>query len=282
MTAGRAGARRARWRRALGRAALYGALLFVISPFMFVFVWMVLSSLKAHVLQTAWPPAFVFRPTLDNYLTVFRTIPFATYLANSLIVSVAATGLGLLLGLPTAYSIARWRQSRLALAILTSRMVPWISFLLPWYLLFSRLGIVDTHLALIVTHLIITLPMTIWLMIAFFEDVPIELEQAALIDGCSRLGAFLRVALPLAMPGIVASAVLSLIYSWNNFIFALILAGGKTRTLPIAVYQFVSYQDIDWGAITATATLMTMPVLILTVLIQRHLVRGLAMGAVKT
>ncbi len=256
-------------------------LVFLLSPFLFVFAWMVLSSLKSGVQQTAWPPVFLFRPTLDNYVTVFRSIPFFTYLANSLIVSLAATGLGLVLGLPAAYSIARWRQSRLALAILTARMVPWISFLLPWYLLFTRLGLIDTHLALVVTHLIITLPMTIWLMIAFFEDIPVELEQAALIDGCSRLGAFVRVAVPLARPGIVAAAVLSLIFSWNNFIFALILAGGKTRTLPIAIYQFVSYHDVNWGAIMATATLMILPVLVLTLLILRHLVRGLALGAVK-
>lgn len=277
-----AGLARRRWRRILRRGLFYLALFGVLSPFLFVFIWMLLSSLKTGVQQTAWPPVFLFKPTVDNYIAVFRTIPFLDYLTNSLIVSLAATALGLVLGLPAAYSIARWRQHPLALGILTSRMVPWISFLLPWYLLFSRLGLVDTHLALVVTHLIITLPMTIWLMIAFFEDVPVELEQAALIDGCSRAGAFVRIAVPLAMPGIIASAVLGLIYSWNNFIFALILAGGRTRTLPIAVYQFVSYHDVNWGAITATATLMILPVLILTLLIQRHLVRGLALGAMKT
>jgi multiple sugar transport system permease protein len=267
--------------KVIRRVLFYLCLFAILSPFMFIFGWMLLSSLKSGVQQTAWPPLFLFKPTLDNYFTVFRTIPFLAYLRNSLVISLAATLLGLVLGLPAAYSIARWGQSRLALAILTSRMVPWISFLLPWYLLFGQLGLVDTHFALIITHLIITLPMTIWLMIPFFEELPIELEQAALIDGCTRLGAFLRIAVPLARPGIVASAVLGLIYSWNNFIFALILAGQKTQTLPIAVYQFVSYHDVNWGAITATATLMILPVLVLTLFIQRHLVRGLALGAVK-
>ena len=272
---------RLRWRRLLSGALLYGAIALVILPFMFIFLWMLLSSLKSNVQQTAWPPLFIFTPTLDNYFQVFQRVPFVSYAINSVVVSVSATVLGLIFGLPAAYSIARWKQSRLAVAILTSRMVPWISFLLPWYLLFAQAGMIDTYTALILTHMIITMPMTIWLMIAFFEDLPAELEDAALIDGCSRLGVFLRVSLPLASPGIVASAILCLIYSWNNFIFALILAGRKTMTLPVAVYSFMSYNEVNWGGITAAATLIALPVLVLTFSIQRYLIKGLALGGVK-
>lgn len=270
-----------RLRRVLYSVAVYFAVLAVIGPFMLVFLWMLLSSLKTGVQQMAWPPLFIFEPTLDNYFSVFQRVPFVRYAINSVVVSVSATALGLVLGLPAAYAIARWKQSKLAIAILTSRMVPWISFLLPWYLLFTTAGLVDTYAALVSTHLIITMPMIIWLMIAFFEDVPVDLEEAALIDGCSRLGVLVRIALPLASPGIVASAILSLIYSWNNFIFALILAGSKTSTLPVAVYQFISWQEVNWGAITAAATLIALPVLVLTFLIQRNLIKGLAMGGVK-
>jgi len=272
---------RLRWRRLLSSLLVYVAIGLVILPFMFIFLWMLLSSLKNNVQQTAWPPLFIFTPTLENYSQVFQRVPFVSYAINSVVVSVSATVLGLIFGLPAAYSIARWRQSRLAVAILTSRMVPWISFLLPWYLLFTRAGMIDTYAALILTHMIITMPMTIWLMIAFFEDLPAELEDAALIDGCSRLGVFLRVSLPLASPGIVASAILCLIYSWNNFIFALILAGRKTMTLPVAVYSFMSYNEVNWGGITAAATLIALPVLVLTFTIQRYLIKGLALGGVK-
>jgi len=268
-------------RKLLTSVILYAAVILVIAPFMFVFLWMFLSSFKTGVQQTAYPPVFIFKPTLNNYFEVFQRVPFVSYAVNSVIVSVSATVLGLVFGLPAAYSIARWKQSRLAVAILVSRMVPWISFLLPWYLLFSAFGMVDTYPALILTHLIITMPMIIWLMIAFFEDVPTELEDAALIDGCSRLGVLLRIAAPLASPGIVASSILVVIYSWNNFIFSLILAGRKTMTLPVAVYGFMSYQEMNWGGITAAATLITLPVLVLAFVIQRHLIKGLALGGVK-
>jgi multiple sugar transport system permease protein len=269
------------WRKVLRQVALYGAVLAVICPFMFIFYWMLLSSFKTGVQVTAFPPLFFFEPTLNNYVDVFKRVPFFSYAFNSVVVSVSATVLGLVLGLPAAYSIARWRQSRLAIVILISRMVPWISFLLPWFLIFTNLGWVDTYQALIMTHLIITMPMSIWLLIAFFEDIPAELEEAAMIDGCSRLGLFLRISVPLAAPGIVASAIFSLIYSWNNFIFALILAGRKTMTLPVAVYSFMSYNEVNWGAITAAATLIALPVLLLTFGIQRYLIKGLALGGVK-
>ncbi|MHB1414590.1 MAG: carbohydrate ABC transporter permease [Chloroflexota bacterium] len=272
---------RRRWRKLLSSVLIYAAIIVVICPFMFVFLWMLLSSVKTGVQQTAWPPLFIFQPTLNNYAEVFAKVPFFSYAINSVIVSASATVLGLVLGLPAAYSIARWKQSRLAIAILTSRMVPWISFLLPWYLLFSQTAMIDTYQALILTHLIITMPMIIWLMIGFFEDLPSELEDAALIDGCSRLGVFMRICMPLASPGIVASAILGLIYSWNNFIFALILAGRKTMTLPVAVYSFMSYTEVNWGGITAAATLIALPVLVLTFAIQRYLIKGLALGGVK-
>ena len=140
---------------------------------------------------------------------------------------------------------------------------------------------IDTYTALILTHLIVALPLVLWVMIGFFEDVPGELIEAARIDGCSNFSAFLRVALPLVKPGIVATAILSFIFSWNNFLFSLIIAGFKTRTLPIAVYNFLSYEEINWGGLTAAATIITLPVLILSLFVQKHIVRGLTFGALK-
>lgn len=277
----RSAGRGRRLRKALDRILFIMALMAILGPFLFVFVWMILASLKTPVQQISWPPLFIFEPTLENYREVIRTQRFGLYALNTVIVSVSATLIGIIIGLPAAYSIARWKQDRLAVAILGARMAPWITFLVPWYLLFSGIGLLNTLWALILTHLIITIPLTIWLMISFFEDVPRELEEAATIDGCSVVGAFLRICVPLSMPGVVASAILSLIYSWNNFMFAVVLTGSQTKTLPVAVVGFISYEEINWGGLSAAATLITVPVLLLTLLIQRQLVRGLSLGAVK-
>ena len=140
---------------------------------------------------------------------------------------------------------------------------------------------VDTYQALILTHLVVGLPIVIWVMIGFFEDIPSELREAAMIDGCTDYGAFWRVAVPLVKPGVVATGILSFIFSWNNFLFALILGGNKTRTLPVAVFQFMTFEEVNWGAVAAAATLICLPVILLALLIQRHLVSGLTLGGVK-
>ena len=268
-------------RRRVSRGLFYLTLVLVTVPMLFVFVWMVLTSLKGREIVNAYPPVFVFTPTLENYAEVFRRTPFGRFLVNSLIVGMGATGLGLVLGLPAAYSVAKFRQHGLALMVLVFRMAPGIAYLIPWFILFSQLGMVDTHLALILTHVILTLPMTLWIMVPFFEDLPREMEEAALIDGCSWYGVFWRVALPLVRPGAVAAAILSFIFSWNNFVFALIIGGDQTRTLPVAVFHFMTFEEVNWGGVAAAATLICLPVVVLTLLIQRHIVSGLTLGSVK-
>lgn len=228
----------------------YVLLVVLLIPFLFPLAWMFLSSLKTQVENTAYPPVWIFTPTLQNYREVFQKNPFVTFTWNSLVVAAGSTGLALLLGLPGAYAIARFRRTGIALAILTARMAPGIAYLIPWFILFTKARMIDTYTALILTHLIVALPLVLWVMIGFFEDVPGELIEAARIDGCSHWAAFLRVAIPLAKPGIVATGILSFIFSWNNFLFSLIIAGFKTRTLPIAVYNFLSYEEINWGGLT--------------------------------
>lgn len=268
-------------RRRLRRGAFYLTLGLVSVPVLFVFYWMLATSLKDQGSVTAYPPTFLFRPTLANYRKVLGRTPFPSFLLNSAVVGAGATGLGLLLGLPAAYSIARFRQSRLAVGVLVSRMAPGIGYLVPWFMLFSQVGLVDTHLALILTHLILTLPLTIWVMVPFFEDLPPGMEEAALIDGCSWYGVLWHVAIPLTRPGMVAAGILSFIFSWNNFLFALILGGDRTRTLPVAVFNFMTFEEVNWGAVAAAATLICLPVVLLALLIQRHLVSGLTLGGVK-
>jgi multiple sugar transport system permease protein len=259
----------------------YVLLVLLLIPFLFPLAWMLLSSLKTQVQNTAYPPVLIFTPTLGNYREVFQKNPFFTFTVNSMVVALGSTGLALLLGLPGAYAIARYKRTGIALAILTARMAPGIGYLIPWFILFTKVKMIDTYSALILTHLIVALPLVLWVMIGFFEDVPGDLIEAARIDGCTNWSAFLRIAIPLAKPGIVATGILAFIFSWNNFLFSLIIAGFKTRTLPIAVYSFLSYEEINWGGLTAAATVITLPVLLLALFVQKHIVRGLTLGAMK-
>lgn len=274
--------RRPRAAALLRTVAYYVLVCIAMLPTVFVFYWMVTLSLKTQVEAAGYPPHFFrFAVTFKNYAEVFHKNPFLWYIWNSLVVASGSTLLGLVVGLPAAFSVARWRQQGLALAVLVARIVPGISYLIPWYILFRHLHLVDTYGALILSHLVVGLPLIIWVMIGFFEDVPAELEDAALIDGCSYYGAFWRVALPLVRPGIVAAGILSFIFSWNNFLFSVILAGRHTRTLPIAVFNMIGFEEINWGPLAAAATMITLPVIILTLIVQRHIVSGLTFGAVK-
>jgi len=272
-------------RRRLGRAAervlFHGTLAVLLAFFLFPFVWMVLSSLKTNVEVTAFPPVWLFRPTLQNYVDVFAKNPFFSYMLNSTIIAVAAVGVGLLCGLPAAYTMARYRQAKLGVLFLMLRILPGIAFLVPLFVIYRQLGMINTRAGIVLAHIIIVLPLVIWIMAGFFEDIPRELEEAAQIDGCTRVGTFVRIVLPLSRPGLVAASILSFIASWNNFIFVLILGGKDTITLPMAVYSFVSFEDVNWGGLTAAATVITVPILVLSLLVQRYLAGGLTMGAVK-
>jgi len=272
---------RRRCGHAAERALFYGTLAALLGFFLFPFFWMLLSSLKTNVQVTAFPPLWLFRPTLQNYIDVFTQNPFVSYMVNSTIVAVAAVGVGLLFGLPAAYTMARYRQSGLGALFLMVRILPGIAFLVPLFVIYRQLGIINTLGGIALAHVVIVLPLVIWIMAGFFEDIPRELEEAALIDGCTRIGTFVRIVLPLSKPGLVAASILSFIASWNNFIFVLILGGKDTITLPMAVYSFVSFEDVNWGGLTAAATVITVPILVLSLIVQRYLVGGLTLGAVK-
>lgn len=267
--------------RTIRRVLFYCVLLLIFLPFFFPFVWMILGAFKTQIQNTAIPPLFIFQPTFDNFKTVFNQNPMWLFLLNSIVIGIGATLLAQLFGLPAAFSIARNRQRGLATAILVARILPGISYLVPWFIMFSRLKLIGSYSVLILAHLLVTLPMTIWLMISFFEDIPQELHDAALIDGCSTWQAFLKIALPLVKPGIAASAILSFIFSWNNFLFSLILSSQDTRTLPVAVFSFISYTRYDLGGLNAAAFVVTLPVLIMVLFVQRYMVQGLTLGAVK-
>ncbi len=253
----------------------------VLVVMLFPFYWMILTSFRSQVDNTSPVPVWFFEPTLDNYRNVIQRNDFLRYTWNSFVIAFLSTGFGLVLGLPAAYSIARFKQNGLALAILVARLTPYITYLVPWYIAFRQLRMIDTFTALTLTHLIVGLPLIVWIMISFFEDVPRELEEAAFVDGASRLSTFFRIVLPISGPGIVAASILAFIFSWNQFLFSLVLSGPNTQPVPVAVFNFISYGQIDFGGLGAAAVLITLPVVLLTLFIQRYIVTGLTMGAVK-
>ncbi|BAM01759.1 MULTISPECIES: carbohydrate ABC transporter permease [Caldilinea] len=275
-----AGARR-RQRRIIGNLiyalALFAVLFFMLMPFL----WMVLNAFKTPLQIIKLPPELIFEPTMRNFQNVFGTQNFMRYITNSLIIAASCTLVGLLIGLPAAYSIARFRQNRLALVILMARMVPGITFLVPLFIVFRTLGMIDTYTSLILTHMLVGLPFIVWVMVPFFESIPRELTEAAVVDGASALRAFVTVVLPLSGPGIVTASILSFVFSWNNFMFSIVLASSRTRTVPVAIYNFISYAQIDWGGLMAAAVVITLPVLALAIVTQRYVIRGLTAGAIK-
>ncbi len=248
---------------------------------LFPFLWMLTSSFKTQVDIISWPPKFFFAPTLHNYQKVFEEQDFLKYFLNSTIVGVVSVGLSLVLGLPAAYSIARYAQKKLAVFILLARLMPGISFLVPWYIVFSRLNLMDSYIALILSHMLIALPIVVWIMSTYFDTIPREMEESAMVDGATRQYAFFAIILPLSGPGIITATTLSFIFSWNNFMFSQVLSMEKTKTLPIAVYNFLSYAEVDWGGVMAAAVAIMTPAIILTMIFQKYVVKGLTMGAVK-
>ncbi len=272
-----------RRRRLLGRVGLYLSVIVLISPALLLFLWMLSLSLKNEADNTAYPPVFIPNPpTLANFVSVFEKNDFLAYTWNSVVVSFGATGLALLFGVPAGYGIAKAKATRAALLILIARITPGLSYLIPLFLLFQWLGLTGTLTPIVLTHLVITVPIVVWIMIGFFEGLPSELEEAALVDGASIWQAFRYVAMPLARPGITVATILAFIFSWNNFIFGVVLAGRETRTLPVAVYNVLTFEQVSWGPLAAAALLVTLPVLLLTMLMQKEIVAGLTAGGIKS
>lgn len=269
-------------RKLLDKVGMAVCVLLLVSPALLFFLWMLSLSLKFEIDNGAYPPILIpERFAWKNYTTIFEGNSFLLYFWNSLIVTGAATLFALLVGVPAGYGIARMRAHKSAVVIMIARMTPGLSFLIPLFLLFQWLGLLGTLWPQIIIHLVVTVPIVIWIMIGYFETTPMELEEAAMVDGATRWQIFAKVALPIAKPGIVVAFILSVIFSWNNFVFGIVLASRETRTLPVAVYNMLSFEQVSWGPLAAAALVVTLPVLILTVAAQRQIVAGLTAGAVK-
>jgi multiple sugar transport system permease protein len=224
-------------------------------------------------------------PTLDNYRAVLlEDEAFLHGLGNSALVAGAAAAIGLLCGTPAAYALARFRfagRQRFWSFVLSTRMAPPAAMVIPFYVLYHRTGLLDTRIGLILIHGALNVSLVVWMLRGFFEDVPVELEEAARIDGASRLAAFFRVTLPVAAPGVATTTVFTLVASWNEFLFATMLAGGEARTAPVAIAQFITFRAVVWGKLAAASVLTALPIVAVVLLVQRHMLRGLTAGAVK-
>lgn len=277
-------ARRARNARRRATGWHFVGLLIVFLTSVFPFYWMVTTSLKSQADALAVPPVWVFTPTLSHYIDALFQHDVAHSLLNSLIVASSATFLSLLLGTPAAYALARFEfrgKEDLWFWFISNRMVSPVVLAVPFFLIATKLDLVDTHIVLILLYLTFSLPIVVWICTDQFRSIPVELDEAARLDGASPWRIFWRINLPLAMPGIVVSAIFAFIFSWNDLLYALVLTRTDAITSPVAATSYMSGYELPWGEIMATGTLIVLPMVVFALAVSGRLVQGLTMGAVK-
>lgn len=246
-------------------------------------IWIIRTSLANRLIAYKIPPEWFFTPTFDNYRVIFQQYPFQKYLWNSIYISLGAAAVALIIGSLAAYAIARFKTggSFLRLSMLSTQMLPPIALVIPIYLIFQTLRIWDSPAGLIIAYLSFNLPYTVWILIGFFQSIPVDLDEAAMIDGCSRLQALFKIIFPVALPGLISAGTFSFIMNWNEFLFALVLTGKNTLTLPVAIASLWTQQGVQIGAVSAATVITILPVIVLTFVIQKSLVRNLTFGAIK-
>ncbi len=268
----------------LRRIVFYGALLVLMAAVLFPLYWVVATSFKLPRDTFAIPPAWFFEPTLDNYRRVLANRTFLNAFANSFVTSIVSSAIAVTIGSVAAYGLAAqeapYRRGQEKF-ILSLRIAPALLFVIPVYFLATKLGALNRHWLLIAVYSFINVPFAISLLVTFFNDVPRELRDAARVDGAREFTVFAKVFLPAAKGGIVATMILCVLFTWNEFFIALMLTGRNTQTLPVSITSFLTFQGIQWGALTAAATLIMAPMIVLGLLVQGQIVRGLTLGSVK-
>ncbi|MCB8836394.1 carbohydrate ABC transporter permease [Aurantimonas sp. VKM B-3413] len=267
---------------------------FALTFFLFPIFWILLMSFQTNAQILRIPPSILFSPTLENYVSLITgelktasgilKLAFMQNLLNSLILSVASVALSLLLAVPAAYAFARYKfrfSEDIAFTLLSFKFAPPLLVLLPLTIYFQQIGLANTYLGLIWVYQLITLPLILWIVRGYFEDISPDIEHAYRIAGHSWLRSFLKISIPLAMPGIAAAALLSFIFAWNNFVFALVLASADKQPVTVGALAFVTASGIQYGQIAAAVVISIAPTLALALFAQRYLVEGLSLGAVK-
>jgi multiple sugar transport system permease protein len=266
------------------RAAVFTALAVAWAAVaIFPVLWMAMMTVKPEALMFARPPVWSFTPTLEHVRYVI-TEGFGWSLLRSLAVAGLSTALVVVIGTPAAYAFARFpirRRDDLLLFVLATRLAPPVALVIPFYLIYARIGLLDTYAGLILAYLTFNLSFYVWVLWSFCRDLPVELEEAARADGYSRGRVLVQVVLPLLRPGIIATAVLCFIFAWNEFLYAFMLGGKAMETLPVAVPKLITSQGVKWGELSVVGIAALVPILVAVFLLQRHIVRGLTMGAVK-
>ncbi|MGI6285135.1 carbohydrate ABC transporter permease [Neomoorella humiferrea] len=247
-------------------------------------LWLLLTSIKPENAVLSVPPKWVFKPTLENYRSLITSAEFHRYLFNTLIVASTTSILTTSMGFLSAYAFTRFRfkgSTFLPVFYLVVRMVPRITLVVPFYVIMTKLSMINTKTALIVSYTTFALPFSIWMMIGFLKELPKELEEAAAVDGCNRLQILSKIVLPLAAPGLAATAIFSFLLGWNEFLFSFVLSGPESRTLPVMIAGFETDRGVLWGQFSAAAVSIMLPAIAIALVLQRHIVKGLTMGAVK-
>lgn len=266
------------------RALFYVLLLALLAAVLFPLYWVVVTSFKTTRDAFAIPPVWLFEPTMDNYRTVVANPTFLRAFANSFLVSVTSSLIAVAVGAFAAYGLVQQDSSKRRgqeKFILSLRIAPALMFVIPVYYLAVRLGALNQHWLLIAVYSFINIPFAISLLITFFDDVPRELRDAARVDGAREFSIFWLIYLPAARGGVVATLILCVLFTWNEFFVALVLSGRDTQTLPVSITSFLTFQGIQWGALTAAATLIMLPMIVLGILVQGQIVRGMTLGSVK-
>lgn len=270
---------RARARRRVLRGLRVAGILLAVFLAVFPLLWVLLASFKSPGDLMRLPPVVLFRPTLANYLEVAGKEVFFTYFRNSAVVTVGSVALCVGLGIPAAFGLSRFAvpgRKTIMMVVLGVRFMPYIVFALPLFLLMVRLGVIGTLHGLVFVYIIINLPLVIWLMRAFFDDIPRDIDEAAAIDGASQRVIFFRVVLPCALPGVATVTILSLIFAWNEYLFALILSGRYAQTVTVGLTRFLGGMEtaVRWGLLSAWSIAIVAPIVLLALVLNRHLRRG--------
>ena len=271
-------------KKRVSRGFAYTILILASLGILFPIFWLFSGAVKESRDLWAIPPIWLFKPTLKHFILVLVERHFAKNLMNSLIVAAGSTGISIFLGAFAAYSLARFKvkgHAHISFWIISLRMMPPIVVILPLYIFFSKLRLIDTHIGLILAHITLNLPFAVWMLMGFLQEVPRELEDAALVDGCNRIGVLYRILLPVILPGLAATAVFCMIWSWNDFIFAFSLTSTQAATLPVPISGLLGDYIWEWSAFYAGGSLAAAPILIMALLTQKYLVRGLTFGAVR-
>ena len=255
-------------------------LLFFLGPLL----WMISTAFKDYIDAFALPPKIIFEPTFKNFEKVFGNADFPTYIINSVMCSSIATFLGLLFGVPCAYALSVYsfkKRKQVSFFFLSLRIAPPMMSLLPMYILFNKIGLVGTRGPLLILYTAMCVPLVVWIMPVYFRDVPPDLREAAIIDGCSEFQIFYKIALPLVKASVAAVAILCVVQTWNEFLIALVFTSRTSQTLPVAVTSFMTFQGTEWGPLCAAACIIMMPTLFFGFFVQKYFARGMMSGAVK-